>query len=283
MPSNTMRIATVFFAAIGAALALTGLAGVAFASEPQPWQLGMQAPASVGKDSLHSLHDLLLWIITLTTIFVLALLIYVCVKFRADRNPNPSKTSHNTLIEVLWTVIPVVILVVIAVPSFRLLYFLDRTPNADMTIKVTGHQWYWNYGYPDHGDFAFDSYMIPEEELKPGQKRLLDVDNPLVVPVGKNIRVLVAGADVLHSWLVPALGVQLYTVPGKINETWFNIDRPGVYYGQCNQICGVNHAYMPVAIRAVPEAEFDAWVAKAREEFASNDGGSAVKVAQAAR
>ena len=281
MPSNRKRIATVFFGILLAALAGVGLTTGAWAAEPQPWQLGMQTPVTPGKESLHSLHDLLLWLITIIVIFVLALLIYVMVRFRASANPNPSRTSHNTLIEVLWTVIPVIILVVIAVPSFRLLYYLDRTVEADMTIKVTGHQWYWNYAYPDNGDFAFDSYMIPEEDLKPGQKRLLEVDNALVVPAGKNIRVLVAGADVMHSWLVPALGVQLYTVPGRINETWFRIDKPGTYYGQCNQICGVNHAYMPVKVEAVSEAEFEAWVKQAQEKFAdSGDRKVAVAAAQ---
>jgi cytochrome c oxidase subunit 2 len=257
-----------FFGILLAALAGVGLSTGVWAAEPQPWQLGMQPPVSPGKESLHSLHDLLLWIITITVIFVLALLVYVMVRFRASANPNPSRTSHNTMIEVIWTVVPVIILVVIAVPSFRLLYFLDRNTEAEMTIKVTGHQWYWNYAYPDHGDFAFDSYMIPDEDLQPGQRRLLEVDNALVVPVGKDIRVLVAGADVMHSWLVPAIGVQLYTVPGRINETWFRIDKPGTYYGQCNQICGVNHAYMPVKVEAVSEAEFEAWVKQAQEKFA---------------
>lgn len=268
MPSNRKRIATVFFGVLLATLAGVGLVTGAWAAEPQPWQLGMQTPASPGKESMHSLHDMLLWITTAIVILVLALLLYVVFRFRASANPNPSRTSHNTLIEVLWTVIPVIILVVIAVPSFRLLYYLDRTVEADMTIKVTGHQWYWSYAYPDHGDFAFDSYIIPEEDLKPGQKRLLEVDNALVVPAGKNIRVLVAGADVMHSWLVPSIGVQLYTVPGRINETWFSIDKPGTYYGQCNQICGVNHAYMPVKIEAVGEAEFEAWVKQAQDKFA---------------
>nr|WP_291298359.1 cytochrome c oxidase subunit II [Elioraea sp.] len=238
--------------------------------EPVPWGMGLQAAASPVKERIESLHDMVLVIITLITIFVLALLAYAVMRFSAARNPNPSRTSHNTLLEVAWTVIPVLILVVIAVPSFRLLYFQDRAREPEMTVKVTAFQWAWEYEYPDHDGLKFESYMVPTENLQPGQRRLLDVDNELVVPVGKEVRVLVTSRDVIHSLFVPALGIQKYGIPGRTLETWFKIDRPGVYYGQCNQICGVNHAYMPIVVRAVPEAEFTAWVAEAKRRFAND-------------
>jgi cytochrome c oxidase subunit 2 len=209
-------------------------------------------------------------VITVISLFVLALLIYASVRFRASRNPNPSKTSHNTVIEILWTVIPVLILVGIAVPSFRLLYYLDRTNETDMVIKVTGNQWFWNYSYPDEG-IAFDSYMVDAADLKPGQPRLLTVDNPLVVPEGTRVKLIVTGNDVMHSFFVPSLAVQIYAFIGRTNEAW--IDVPAgkeTYYGQCNQICGVNHAFMPIEIKALPKAEYAAWLAKAKEEFAAS-------------
>ncbi len=252
--------------AVGAADASTTEVGA-----PVPWGMGMQASASPVKDRIHSLHNFLLVIITLITIFVLALLTYVVVRFRAQRNPVPSRTAHNTTLEVIWTVVPVLIVVAIAVPSFRLLYFMDRAKEPDMTLKVTAFQWAWEYEYPDHDGIKFESYMIPTEELRPGQLRLLDVDNEVVVPAGKDIRVLVTSRDVIHSLFVPALGVQKYGIPGRTLETWFRADRPGVYYGQCNQICGVNHAFMPVVIRAVPEAEFTAWVEEAKRRFANDN------------
>ena len=267
-----------------AAMAVLGvlgiaLAGAAFAAEPHPWQLGMQEPASIVKDSLHSFHNLLLWIITVITIFVLALLIYTMVRFRASANPAPTRTSHNTVLEVAWTAIPVLILVVIAIPSFKLLYLGDRTPNPEMTIKVVGHQWYWSYEYPDHGELKFDSYMIPESDIKEGQRRLLEVDNRVVVPANTNIRLLVAGADVIHSFFIPALGVQIYSMPGRLNEAWVNVDRPGVYYGQCNQICGINHAYMPIAVEALSKEDFTRWVEDAKKKFAKAPGDGRVTVA----
>jgi cytochrome c oxidase subunit 2 len=249
------------------ALPTTGLA-----AEPTNWGLGMQAAASPVKGYIEELHDLLLYIIVAITLFVLALMIYVVGRFRAAHNPNPSRTSHNTLLEVAWTVIPVLILVVIAIPSFRLLYFQDRAPTTDLTVKVTGHQWYWSYEYQDHDQAGvkFESRMVPTDELRPGQRRLLDVDNELVVPVGKNVRLLVTGTDVIHSYFMPSLGVQKYAIPGRTLETWFRVDRPGVYYGQCNQICGTQHAFMPSVVRAVPEAEFNAWVVDAKRRFAAN-------------
>jgi cytochrome c oxidase subunit 2 len=269
-----------------AAIALAGLAAAtlttaALAAEPVPWGLGMQPAASPVKAAIGSLHDLLLVIITLITLFVLGLLAYVVWRFDARRNPTPSRTSHNTLLEVAWTAIPVLILVVIAVPSFRLIYFQDRAQQADMTVNVVAHQWYWSYGYPDQADLRFDSRMLPREEIKPGQRWLLEVDNEMVVPAGKNIRVLVTSNDVIHSWFIPALGVQKYGIPGRTIETWFRADRPGTYYGQCNQICGIQHAYMPAVVRAVPEAEFTAWLEEAKRKFAAN-GHQPLRLAAAA-
>jgi cytochrome c oxidase subunit 2 len=264
-----------------ALVALTLLAGfalapVVFAAEPQPWQMGMQPPATPVKDRLQDLNNELLVITTLITIFVLGLLVYVITRFNEKANPTPSRTSHNTVVEVIWTVVPVLILVIIAIPSFKLLYYMDRTQQADMTIKVTGHQWYWTYEYPDQGGISFDSNIIPEDELKPGQKRLLEVDNRLVVPVGTNIRVLVAGTDVMHSFFIPSFGVQQYAVIGRLNETWFNVEKEGVYYGQCNQICGVNHAFMPIAVEAVSKDDFNKWVDDKKKAAAN---GGAVHVA----
>jgi len=254
-------------AVIGTLLSVTAV----HAAKPTPWQMDLQPPAGSIAEMATDLHNLLLVIITLISLFVLGLLVYVSVRFRASANPTPSKTSHNTVIEILWTVIPVLILVGIAIPSFRLLYYLDRTADTDMVIKVTGNQWYWNYEYPDEG-IAFDSYLIDEAELKEGQTRLLSVDNPLVVPADTRIKLLVTGNDVMHSFFVPSLAVQVYAFIGRTNEVW--IDVPAgkqTYYGQCNQICGVNHAYMPIEVVALPRAEYDAWLSSAREEFAMND------------
>jgi cytochrome c oxidase subunit II len=270
-------------ALIGVALLALALAiDPSFASEPRQWQFGFQDPVTPVKSRIHDLHNLLLVIITLISLFVLALLVYVIWRFNEKKNPTPSRTTHNTVVEVLWTVVPVVILVIIAIPSFGLLYYMDKTQEAEMTIKVTGRQWYWTYDYPDHGGFTFDSNIIQEADLKPGQRRLLEVDNQLVVPVDTNIRVLVAGTDVMHSWFVPALGVQMYAVIGRLNETWMNVQKPGVYYGQCNQICGVNHAFMPIAVRAVPKDEFARWVEEAKKRFAKSDDSAPVRVARIA-
>ena len=270
-------VLAVFGLVVFAALALS--AGGAEASFPLPWQLGMQPSASPVKENIAWLHNLLLVIITVITIFVLVLLVYVMVRFRASANPKPTRTTHNTLIEIIWTVVPTLILVVIAIPSFKLLYFMDRTFEADMTLKVTGHQWYWSYEYPDHDGLKFESYMIPEADLKPGQKRLLEVDNRVVVPVDTNVRVLVGGTDVMHSWMVSSLGVQIYAVPGRVNETWMKVNKPGVYYGQCNQICGINHAYMPIAVEALSKPDYERWVAEAKRKFATAPQDGTVRVA----
>ena len=253
------------------AFAMIGFASSDFAADPQPWQLGLQPASGSVATAANDLHNLLLVIITLISLFVLALLVYTCLRFREDKNPNPSKTTHNTVIEILWTVIPVVILVVIAVPSFKLLYYMDRTDETDMVVKVVGAQWYWTYEYPAE-EIAFDSYMVADEDLVEGQKRLLDVDNPLIVPEGTRIKLLVEANDVMHSFFVPSLAVQIYTVAGRTNEAWIDVPMgEKTYYGQCNQICGINHSYMPIVIKAVSAEDYQEWIKTAREEFAMND------------
>lgn len=239
--------------------------GTAMAQAPKPWEMGMQAAFSPLKERINDLHNMVLVIITLITIFVGVLLIWVMYRYNAAKNPVPSQTSHNTLIEVAWTVIPVLILVVMAIPSFRLIYYQDRTPDPDLTIKVTAHQWYWEYTYPDNGDISIESRYIRDEDLKPGQLRLLDVDNEMVIPVGKKIRILTGSTDVIHSFFIPSLGVQRYAIPGRTIETWLSATKPGTYYGQCNQICGTDHARMPIAIKAVSEEDYKAWVAGAKK------------------
>jgi cytochrome c oxidase subunit 2 len=256
---------------LGPLCALIGLApgstGV-MAAQPEPWQLGFQPAATPTMAQLESFHDLLLWIITLISIFVLVLLVYVCFRFRATANATPSKRTHHTLLEIAWTALPVLILVVIAIPSFKLLYYMDRTKDPELTIKAIGHQWYWSYEYPDDGDFTFDAYMVAEEDLEPGQPRLLTTDNAIVLPVQTDIQILVTATDVLHSWAVPAFGVKMDGVPGRINETWLRIEEPGMYYGQCSELCGDLHGFMPIMVRAVSKEEFETWTQQAQEEFA---------------
>ncbi len=254
----------------GTFISLTWLGGsMAFAQQPEPWGLNFQAAATPYAEQARSFHDLLLWITTAITLFVTALLAYIVIRFRASANPEPSRTTHNTLLEILWTGIPVLILIVIAIPSFRLLYLGDDFSDADMTVKAIGHQWYWEYEYPDHGGFFYDSLMLRGDQLPSDEPRLLAVDNRLVVPAGKKIRLMVATVDVLHAFAVPAFTVKIDAVPGRINETWFQVDRPGVYYGQCSELCGRDHGYMPIAVEVLPQAEFDAWVAAAQEKYAA--------------
>ncbi|MCG8542567.1 MAG: cytochrome c oxidase subunit II [Alphaproteobacteria bacterium] len=257
--------------AMVAALPMLLMNGSVFASGPRNWQLGLPEPASPTAVMIDNFHDGLLIIITLISVFVLALLLYACWRFRESRNPTPSTTTHNTVIEILWTVVPILILIGIAIPSFRLLYFADRDPNPEMTLKIIGSQWYWTYEYPDHGNFTFDANLVPDDELKPGQKRLMDTDNPVVLPVGKRIRLLMTASDVIHAWAISSVGVRLDTVPGQTNETWVQFDRPGTYYGFCSELCGAGHAYMPIMVKAVPPAEFEAWTEKAKKEFARVD------------
>ncbi|HYG91047.1 MAG TPA: cytochrome c oxidase subunit II [Azospirillum sp.] len=267
MTRNTLRAA-----GVAAFVCVLGFVGNALAAAPQPWEMGLQPAASPVQHALDNFHDLLLVIITGITLVVLALLVTVIMRFNAKRNPTPSKTSHNTLLEVAWTVIPVIILIVIAVPSFRVLYMMEVTPKAEMTIKVTGRQWYWDYEYPDHGGFAFSSYMVQDADLKPGQKRLLEVDNRVMVPVDTTVRVQVTAGDVIHAWALPAFGVKKDAVPGRLNETWFKVEKEGVYYGQCSEICGTNHGFMPIAVEAVSKEKFAEWVAKAKLAYGTPDG-----------
>lgn len=233
--------------------------------EPRPWEMGMQRSFGPIKDRIIHLHDMVLVIITVITLFVAGLLVWVMVRYNAKRNPIPSQTSHNPILEVAWTVIPVLILVVMAIPSFRLIYYQDRTPDPDMTIKVTGHQWYWEYTYPDQGNLDIESRYVHDEDLKPGQPRLLTVDNQLVIPVGKKIRILTTSTDVIHSFFIPSFGVQRYAIPGRTIETWMEADQIGTFYGECNQICGQDHSRMPISVKAVSEADFKTWVAEAKK------------------
>jgi len=271
-----------FAPAIYVGLAVMLLGGAAFADKPEPWQLGMQAPATPITQRIHDFHNELLIVITLITLFVFGLLGWIMIKFNARANPVPTRTTHNTFIEILWTVVPVVILVMIAIPSFRLMYYMDRVPDSKMTIKITGHQWYWEYNYPDNGNIGFNSNIVADKDLKPGDQRLLEVDNPLVIPAKTNIRIQVAGTDVIHSWFVPSFGVQEYAVVGRLNEAWVNVNEPGTYYGECNQICGVNHAFMPIKVVVMNQADFDKWLAKAKTAFAPADNATKVATADSA-
>lgn len=249
---------------------------------PHAWGMGLQEAFGPVKEAIHDFNNLVLWIIILISVFVTGLLAYVMWRYRESANPTPSRTSHHTMLEVAWTVVPVLILLIIAIPSFRLIYYEDRARDADITVNVQGRQWYWHYAYPDSGDLAFDSRPIPTEDLKPGDLRNLAVDEPLVIPVGANVRVLTTGQDVIHSFFVPSLGVQKYTIPGRTLETWFRADHEGTFYGQCNQICGTNHWFMPIVVKALPQAQFQAWLDDAKKKYATNDAAPAVIVAQPA-
>jgi cytochrome c oxidase subunit II len=267
---------------LGLAVAGTamGACGTAFAElgQPAPWEFRLQESASPVMDNITWFHNFLFVLITVITLFVLVLLVMVVVKFNAKANPVPSKTTHNTLIEVAWTLIPVLILVGIAVPSFRLLFLELDIPKADVTIKATGKQWYWSYAYPDNGKFEFDSLMAQDK-----QPRLLGVDNEMVVPVNKTIRVQTTGADVIHSFAVPAFGIKIDAIPGRLNETWFKATKTGMFYGQCSELCGKDHAFMPIAVRVVSDQEFAAWVEDAKKKFAANPGSSFASVGTAAQ
>ncbi len=241
--------------------------------QPTEWQIGFQEAGSPLMQRLIDLHDFVFWIITAITIFVFLLLAYVCVKFSAKNNKKPSTTTHHSLLEVAWTIIPVIILVAISIPSFRLLYDQNDFSKIDMTIKATGYTWYWSYEYPDHDGLAFDSIMLEDEELEEGQPRLLSTDYQLVVPVNTNIKMQITSdpAGVIHSWAVPSLGVKMDAIPGRLNETYFNVKEPGMYYGQCSELCGIGHGFMPISIKAVTPDEFASWLDEAKEEFAEND------------
>jgi len=254
-------------------------AGSALAAEPRPWETGFQPAASSVMERIESFHTELLYIITAIAVFVLALLIYVIVRYNERVNPRPSRTTHNTLVEVLWTVVPITILFVIVIPSFKLLYFEGRIQKPDMIIKAIGHQWYWSYEYPQNGNFTFDANLVQDKDLKGGQLRLLTTDNPLVVPVDTIIEVQITATDVLHSWAVPSFGVKTDAVPGKLNDTWFKVEQPGVYYGQCSELCGNGHGFMPIMVQALSKADFDKWTADAKKKFAKVDDSGAAQVA----
>lgn len=264
-------------AIIGIALAAGGIA-FADVGQPKPWEMTLQQSASPVMDNIEWFHTFLLWIITAITVLVMILLIVVMVKFNAKSNPVPSRTTHNTLIEVIWTIVPVMILVGIAIPSFRLLFEQTDIPKADLTVKATGKQWYWTYAYPDNGKFEFDSLMVADKA-----PRLLAVDNEVVVPVNKVIRIQTTGADVIHSFAIPAFGIKIDAVPGRLNETWFKATKEGMYYGQCSELCGKDHAYMPIAIKVVNDQEFTTWVEAAKKKYATNPANSYASIGAAAQ
>jgi cytochrome c oxidase subunit II len=268
--------------AAGTAMAMgTAAAWAAPAGHAEEWQLGMQDMVTqLGRD-VAVFHDWLLLLITLISLFVLVLLVICVVRFNERANPVPTRTTHNTTLEVAWTIVPVLILVAIAIPSFRVLREQLIIPPHDLVVKATGHSWYWNYEYPsDQGGFQFDSNMVPENEIKAGQPRLLAADNELVVPINKIVRVQITAADVLHNFAVPSFGIRLDAVPGRLNETWFKADREGIYYGQCSELCGNGHPYMPINVRVVSEADYAAWVAQAKQKYAATGGDVKVAVAQ---
>jgi cytochrome c oxidase subunit II len=250
-----------FFAATSAAMAV-----------PLPWQTGLQPAASPVMVEIESFHTMVFYIITAISLFVAGLLIYIMIRFNSRSNPVPSKTEHNTLLEVMWTIVPVLILVFIAVPSFRLLYFEADIPKPDLTIKAIGKQWFWSYEYPA-SNFTYDSLGLSDDAAaKAGEPRLLGVDNIVVVPVNKVVKVETTGADVIHSWAVPAFGVKMDAVPGRINETWFKATAEGTYYGECSELCGARHAYMPIEVKVVSQSAYEAWVAQAKKKYAAIDG-----------
>ena len=253
-------------------LAWFGLAASAQAQPvigvPHDWQMGFPRAFTPLMERVESLNDLLLVIISVISAFVLVLLLYVMWRFHASRNPQPSTVTHNTVLEILWTIVPILILVVIAVPSFRLLYYGDKAQDAAMTVKVTGHQWYWSYEYPDQGNFSVDSRMLAEADrakLKPNQPRMLAVDEEMVIPSKTVIRVIGTAADSMHGWTVWGFGIKKTVIPGRLNEGWIEVPEEGIYFGQCSQICGQDHSYMPIAVRVVSKADFDAWVAQKKK------------------
>lgn len=243
----------------------------ALANEPVNWSFGLQPAVTSSAERIHDFHGLLMVIITGITVFVTLLLIFVVIRYNKHVSKTPSKVTHHVLLEIVWTVIPIVLLIVIAIPSFKVLYQNDRIAEPEMTLKITGYQWYWGYEYPDQDGIAFDARMVATEDLGPDQKRLLSTDNVVVLPVDTDISILVTSNDVIHAWAIPAFGVKIDTVPGRTNETWFRIEKPGTYYGQCSELCGKDHSFMPIEVHAVSKEEFKAWVLRAKEEFAAND------------
>lgn len=238
---------------------------------PKDWQLGFSEPATELMSDVIAFHSYILMpIITGISILVLALLLYIAYRYNSNRNQIASTTTHNTVIEVLWTVIPVILLIIIAIPSFRILYTAETIPKADLTIKAIGNQWYWSYEYPDYDDFSFDANMLQDEELSDPSLRLLETDTQIVVPVNKVVKLLITSNDVLHAWTIPAFAVKKDAVPGRLNETWFKAEKTGTYYGQCSELCGPKHAFMPINVKVVSQDEFDNWLNFAKEEYASS-------------
>lgn len=272
---------------VGLALAGLSISGPAVAAEEgvSNFFTAPEFVTPVGMQMEH-FHNMLIVITTAIVLFVLILLVYVVVKFNAKANPVPSKTTHNTFLEVVWTLVPVLILLVIAVPSFRLIYEQEKYSDAEVTIKMTGHQWYWNVEYSDHKDVSFDMVMVPENELQSGQLRLLTVDNVAYIPSGTKIRFQTTGADVLHAFSMPNFGIKMDAIPGKLNETWALVDAQyegRTFYGQCAEICGTNHAYMPVAFKVVSPGEYKNWIksASARLRQGRSPGAPAIELAAA--
>ena len=259
---------------LGILSAVAGL-GVAGSAQAQPvvgvphdWQMDFPPAYTPLMERVEALHDLLLVIISLICLFVAALLIYAVFRFHASRNPVPTTTTHNTFIEIAWTVLPILILVFIAIPSFRLLYYGDKASDAAFTVKVTGHQWYWSYDYPDQGNFSVDSHILSEADRvkqKPEIPRLLAVDEEMVIPKGTTIRIIGTAADSMHGWTVWGFGIKKTVIPGRLNEGWINVPNEGFYFGQCSQICGNNHSFMPIAVRVVSKPEFDKWVEQKKQ------------------
>jgi cytochrome c oxidase subunit II len=288
---TTMQVISRFYAVAMLGVALLAGTGAAWAGfgQPSDWEIGPQQSATPVMDDIVGFHNYLLVVITGITLFVLALLVIVVLRFNARANPTPSRTTHNTLLEVAWTLIPVLILLSIAIPSFKILFFQLNTPPADLTVKATGKQWFWSYSYPDNGKFEYDSLMLSDKERKArldkdpkaDVPRLLSVDNELVVPVNKVVRVQVTGADVIHSFAVPSFGIKIDAIPGRLNETWFKATREGMYYGQCSELCGRDHAFMPIAVRVVSEQAFATWVEEAKKKYASEDVPTTVAAATA--
>lgn len=263
--------------------ATAGIAPATAQSVAEPWQIWHPEAVTPAAERIFDLHLLLFVLMFAVCALVMILLLYVIVRFRASRHPVPSRRTHNTVLEVTWTVVPLLVLVTIAVPSFRALYYIDRGADADMTVKAVGHQWYWEYQYPDHGNLTFSSIPIPDEELKPGQPRLLQVDNPLVLPVGAKVRILTTSQDVIHAWAVPAFGIKMDSVPGHLAERWIQATREGTYFGQCSELCGTNHHFMPVMVRVVSRSEFESWLKDARAKFAAGSAPQPVSHAAANR
>ncbi len=265
--------------ALGASFCTWLGAGAAFAAEPQPWETGFQPAATPVMERIEGFHTELLYIITAIAVFVLALLVWVIVRYNDRVSPKASRTTHNTVVEIVWTVVPVLILVAIVVPSFKLLYFEGDIQKPDMIIKAIGHQWYWSYEYPSNGNFTFDANLVQDKDLKEGQLRLLTTDNPVVVPVDTLVEVQETSTDVIHAWAVPSFGVKTDAVPGRLNDTWFKATAPGVYYGQCSELCGNGHGFMPIMVQVLSKADFDKWVEDAKKKFAQVDTPGAAQVA----